>query len=266
MSEHACQWLDAAECAGLRLAFFQSNERIREPLRTLQMHLVMMCRAQFAAERSYKRFTEVPANHRDGACAPASIPDGASAPAAPCDGSPGPANTRDGGSERTTTTRGAVEGLLLQYLEAHAFLVSANLVWDTLAEIKLAMVPLQPPRGFIEQLKSASSRFAALRAQLTSARAHFEHIAGQIRGRSSPSEAREGSAEVFRRALGRCEGTSVIFGDACFDLAEQSAALAHLRDTVAPSIASAITPPFGGAAAAPTPAGPLRSARSSGAG
>jgi hypothetical protein len=164
------------------------------------MHLVMMCRAQFAAERSYQRFTEA------------------------------------------GSLRPGVEAVLLQYLEAHAFLISAKLAWDTLAGIKLAIVTLRPPKGSIDEIKAANVRHTTIRAKLTSARSHIEHIVGQIRQGRTPPDGEETSADIFGQALGRCEGTSVIFGDERFDLAEQIAALTDVCERVAPSIASLVTP------------------------
>jgi hypothetical protein len=205
MSEHACPWLDAAECAGLRLSFFRANEQVREPLRILHMRLSMMCRAQFSTERSYQRFVGV-------------------------------------GSQPA-----GLEGTLKQYLEAHSFVVSAKLAWDTLSEIRLALVTLKPPREFNEAIKSAFARHAGARAELSNARSHIEPIAAQIRGEEGDGEG--GSAEIFQRAMGRPEGTSLRFGGECFDLARQAAALADVRDTLAPSIAALITPSLSPAAA-----------------
>jgi hypothetical protein len=201
MRDHRCDWQEAAECVGLQLAFFPANERMREPLHVLRMNLSMMCRAQFAAERSYARFVQ------------------------------------------GQSTSG-IESILSQFLEAHAFLVSTDLAWETLAAIKLALVTLKPPKGFIDEIKSASARHADVRAQLASARTYVEHVTEGIRQRRAGSDGGETSAGSLRQPVGHCEGTTVVFGDERFDLAAQLAALADLRDTIAPSIASAVTPTF----------------------
>lgn len=202
MGEHRCQWLEAAECASLRLTFFRANERVREPLRALHLHLFMMCRAQFAAERSFERYRE---------------------------------------AARTTP---AIDGLLLQYLEAHAFLVSAKLAWDTLAGIKLSLASLQPPKGTMEAFRSAAARHATVRARLDSARHHIEHIVERIREGGATRTTQASSTDAFQQALGRCDGSALVFGDARFDLGEQLAALADLQGTVGPAIAGAVVPTF----------------------
>jgi hypothetical protein len=133
-----------------------------------------------------------------------------------------------------------LEGQLLQYLEAHAFLVSACLAWDTLATIKLGLLPLRSTRGISSALTAAMGRHAPVRARLAAARHSMEHITELMReGRKAPGGDAV-VADAFRQALGRCEGTTVLFGDERVDLTEQAAALDAVRASVAGLIGGAV--------------------------
>lgn len=58
MADHLCDWLDAAAWLRFQIRLGTGGEHDRERLQVVHGNLLMMCRAEFAADVAYERLTE----------------------------------------------------------------------------------------------------------------------------------------------------------------------------------------------------------------
>jgi|GEM_PF-787304 hypothetical protein len=133
-----------------------------------------------------------------------------------------------------------IEGTLLQFLDAHAFLVSADLFWRALKDLDAKVDPKAFP-----PLREALDRNESTRTELTKARNHIVHVTERVREGRDPKRGPPAmSKEVFRQAMGLIDGTKIRFGDESFDLADQLHAVVDVRDSVARELGGTLTPSF----------------------
>jgi hypothetical protein len=192
-------WLEAAINVGMQLRVAYPNTE--KDLWPVHFNLLMLSRAQYAAELSYERF-------RQGAA------------------------TEEASESRTSSLEG-IERTLRGYLEVHAFLVSAHLYWRSLQAVSSYLVAP-------EELSQVLHDSEELISHTATARHHMEHITERIgRGRTG-RYGTEMSAEVFRQSLGRIEGSTVVFGEERFDLAAIHEAIRSIGEEVAPLTKAAI--------------------------
>jgi hypothetical protein len=133
----------------------------------------------------------------------------------------------------------SIVGTLTGGADAHALLVSAHLAWRTLEELGKRL-----RRGSLpyKDLHKALRKHREVRARCKLGRDHFEHVTDHLRLGRAVHHGGKMTAKTFRQAVGAMVGTSVTFGNETFDLAEQVAALADVRATVAPVLAAFATP------------------------
>jgi hypothetical protein len=201
----SADWLEAAANVGLQLLLARpQSDRALWPA---HYNLLMISRAQYASELSYRRFHAYAFNENL--------------------------------SESTASHLERIEEILRGYLEAHSFLVSAHLYWRSLRAVNDYL--LGPA-----ELNQAIVASEDLISQTATARHHAEHFIERIeRGRTRGyGQGRpEMTAEVFREAMGRIEGTTVIYGDERFDLSVIHETIRVIGKEVAPRVKAAIPLP-----------------------
>ncbi len=198
-------WVEAAGNLALQLVLAPPPSD--KDLWPAHYNLLMLSRAQYTSELSYKRFR---------------------------------AYTFDEGSSVSVESHlDRIERILRGYLEVHSFLVSAHLYWQSLKAVNdYLAVPEELNRAVVDSEDMAN--------QTATARHHAEHgieriQKGRIRKHSHGRP--EMSAEIFRRAMGHIEGTTVVFGDEKFDLSVIYEAIRAIGKEVAPRVKEAIPLP-----------------------
>lgn len=129
----------------------------------------------------------------------------------------------------------ALDATLRMFLYEHAFIVEANLFFDTLQALAAHL-----PRA--AEVREARRVYRSLAEEVGRLRDHVEHLPERIRkgrkGRHGPPMERE----VFRQGVGKFEGTTVVYGDERYDLRAIRDALRRVEERTTPRLEERLTP------------------------
>ena len=204
------EWLRAAAFFGVRM---QSGELPGRPEGVLR-NVLMMARCQYAAELSMQRLSDAHARRKT--------------------------------HVQQSSDFAGMGKVLATYLEAHAFLVSADLFWKSLAALH-ERVRVPGARGWKRMRAIAGELSAHSRTidRTHACRQRIEHVDKRVKLRRSDRQGASSrmTAAPIHGALGVFDGRCLSFGRERFDLVQMHEAVRATGYKLAPMLVQSFEPP-----------------------